>query len=311
MNFGDKGADVQEMQTALEDQGYQLPKYGADGDFGNETKAALEAFAADEGLPMGDPVPEETLNALIAGRGAGWDMPDGKPDLTIPDLTLPTKVIDMRGEQTDPPAMARKFKRAGGKVVRRDPEQVTGITIHQTAVKYSVRDYQIQAAGGDRELALARRALNVACHCMAFHDGFVVWTNPLDWYVYHGNGFNAFELGIEIDGNYPGVKGGETWNGKPSTVVTSHVIEAARKGIELLTIEGRKMGMPIEYIHAHRQSSATRRSDPGQELWQKVVLEYAVPHLGLKTEPARVLQGRNGNGRPIPREWDQEGVGSY
>jgi hypothetical protein len=65
--------------------------------------------------------------------------------------------------------------------------------------------------------------------------------------------------------------------------------------------------MPIEYIHAHRQSSGTRRSDPGEELWQKVVLEFAVPVLGLKTEPSRVLK----DGRPIPESWDLDGSGAY
>ena len=66
--------------------------------------------------------------------------------------------------------------------------------------------------------------------------------------------------------------------------------------------------MPIEFIWAHRQSSASRRSDPGQSLWQEVVLAYAVPVLGLKTQPARIW----GDGRPIPVEWQPDGgVGPY
>lgn len=313
MNFGDKGADVRDMQMALEDQGYQLPKYGADGDFGNETKAALEEFAKEEGLPMGDPVPPQTLSALMAGRGAGWDIPRDDPckDLVsfppITDTLLDeVEVIDVR-DRPFSERIARKYKRRGGKPVVRDVSDVTGITIHQTAVKYSIRDYQIQAAGGDEKMAFANRALKVACHVMAFHDGFVVWTNPLDWYVHHGNGFNSFELGLEIDGNYPGLRDGQTWNKKPATEITDISIKAARAALELMVREGREMGMPIEYIHAHRQSSATRRSDPGELLWRHVVLNFAVPVLGLKTEPART----HGEGRPIPEEWDENGVGKY
>lgn len=216
-------------------------------------------------------------------------------------------IYDLRDEQTDPPAVPGKFKRKNGLVIRRDPSTVTGITIHQTAVKFGTAPYQVAQAGGDERLSLARRSLRVACHVMSFHDGFIAWPNPLDWYVHHGNGFNAFELGIEIDGNYPGLIGGVTWNRKSCTPVTDTLIQTARAGVELLVREGRRMGMPIEYIHAHRQSSITRRSDPGEAIWKHVVTEYAVPVLGLKTEPRRTI----GKGRPIPLDWDEQGVGKY
>lgn len=47
---GSKGADVKEMQQMLLDLGYSLKPYGADGSFGNVTRAAVEAFQADNGL---------------------------------------------------------------------------------------------------------------------------------------------------------------------------------------------------------------------------------------------------------------------
>jgi peptidoglycan hydrolase-like protein with peptidoglycan-binding domain len=293
MKFGDQGTAVLEVQEAVIAKGYDLPRYGADGHYGNETQAALEAYARDRNLLLGQPLPEELLNSILEGLSQDTE-------------ALSVELFDFR----DKPFNARnvmKFKRVGGKPVIRDPSAVRGITIHQTAVKFSVADYQVKAAGGDRKLALARRSLGVACHVMAFHDGFLAWSNPLDWYVYHGNGWNATELGIEIDGNYPGLVGGKTWNGKPATEVRPESIKAARAGIELLVREGHKMGMPIRYIHAHRQSSASRRSDPGEELWNKVVLDYAIPVLGLETEPQRIV----GDGRPIPTEWDPAGKGKY
>jgi len=215
-------------------------------------------------------------------------------------------IYDFRDNRDNPPEPKRKYKRRG-KVVERDPSTIIGVTIHQTAVKYGIREYQIRAAGGDRDLALAQRALRVACHAMSFHDGFVSMTNPLTWYVYHGNGFNATELGLEIDGNYPGLIGGQTWNKKAATNTTDTSIRAAQVALRQLVEDGREMGMPIEFIHAHRQSSATRRSDPGEELWNRVVLDFAVPVLGLKTEPGHTLR----KGRPIPLEWDKDGIGSY
>lgn len=304
MRYNDKGKDVKIIQERLIEREYPLPSYGADGHLGSETWAALRDFARDHGgLQWTPEVPPEVLVAL-AKEPEAPEIPDVP---AVPAAKLDVKLYDLRAEQTDPPAMARKFKLRGGRVVVRNPASINAITVHQTAVEYGVAKYQIDASGGDEDLALARRALAVACHVMAYRRGFIVWSNPLKWYVYHGNGFNAHSLGIEIDGNYSGLKGGSTWNGKPATTPTPELIKAARAGIELLVCKGRAAGMPIEYIHAHRQSSATRRSDPGEELWRAVVLDFAVPVLGLKTEPDRVV----GDGRPIPKDWDQSGVGSY
>lgn len=47
---GNKGEAVKILQEALIRLGYPLPKYGADGDFGNETLAALKDFQQDNGL---------------------------------------------------------------------------------------------------------------------------------------------------------------------------------------------------------------------------------------------------------------------
>ena len=47
---GDKGEDVKELQQDLLKLGYSLPKYGADGDFGGETKKAVQSFQLDHNL---------------------------------------------------------------------------------------------------------------------------------------------------------------------------------------------------------------------------------------------------------------------
>jgi peptidoglycan hydrolase-like protein with peptidoglycan-binding domain len=304
MKYGDRGPEVLELQEALIEEGHELPKYGPDGDFGGETLSALNAFEKAQDWPLTRTdcdVCQETLDDLQ------WDVPEDPEVPKVPSSHFATtKLYDLRSESWSE-RNQKKFKRQAGKPVVRDPSQVTGITIHQTAAKYGVVDYQVHDAGGDRQLALARRSLRVACHVMAFHDGFVAWPNDLRHYVYHGNGFNSFELGFEIDGNYPGVIGGRTWNKRTPTKVTPKLLEAACAGIELLVIEGRKLGMPIEYIHAHRQSSGKRRDDPGEELWAKVVLGFAVPALGLKLEQGRVLK----DGRPIPKDWDLGGHGKY
>jgi len=302
MKYGDKGAAVRKMQNALLDEGYPLPKFGADGDFGNETMTALKEFMDEHSIHWfnaDDKVPQAALDILLNVEES--PVPD-VPAHHFADI----KLYDLRDEPWEK-RIPQKFKRSGGLPVIRDPAMITGITVHQTAVPYSVRDYQIQAAGGDEHLALALRSLNVACHVMAFRKGFIAAPNHLTHYVYHGNGFNSHELGIEIDGRFPGLIGEKTWDGKKASEVTDTLVRAACAGIEYLVREGRACGMPITKIHAHRQSSATRRSDPGEELWKRVVLDYAVPVLGLKTEPALVLK----DGRPIPTLWDENGVGPY
>ena len=47
---GNKGLYVTLAQTMLLNRGYLLPKYGADGDFGAETEAAVKLFQKDWGL---------------------------------------------------------------------------------------------------------------------------------------------------------------------------------------------------------------------------------------------------------------------
>lgn len=49
---GDRGDSVKKLQSQLISIGYKFPKFGADGDFGGETEAAVKAFQADNSLPV-------------------------------------------------------------------------------------------------------------------------------------------------------------------------------------------------------------------------------------------------------------------
>jgi hypothetical protein len=96
--------------------------------------------------------------------------------------------------------------------------------------------------------------------------------------------------------------------------ITPGIIAAGRAALRWMVEEGRRQGMPIQFIYAHRQSNGNKPGDPGEGLWRALVLEYAVPVLGLKTQPARTWKGvgkKTPDGRPIPKEWDENGVGSY
>lgn len=49
---GNKGENVRILQQLLMERGYRLPRYGADGDFGSETEAAVKAFQKANGLKV-------------------------------------------------------------------------------------------------------------------------------------------------------------------------------------------------------------------------------------------------------------------
>lgn len=222
---------------------------------------------------------------------------------------------DLRDERVP---LSPKVRMLGsGKPMVRDPSAITGVTVHQMAANFGVSKAQLTAARGDRSLALARRALSIACHAAAFRSGESVLAAPCLWYVQHGNQLNPSTLGLEIDGRHPGLDDdpstaplredlGTTWGGEPCEL-TDELVTAARDACTWLIEEARTLGCDLRYVYAHRQSSDSRRSDPGQRLWRAVVLEHAVPRLGLRVEAARVW----GDGRPVPRAWDPAGVGAY
>ena len=225
------------------------------------------------------------------------------------------KHLDLCTEQKNPPPAktAPNGKKVNicqtklGKVVIRDPKKVTGIGMHQTACVFG------PAADPNKRY---RRALNVPCHALAFRDGVFATAFPLEWYVYHGNELNAFSLGLEIEGHYPGCLDDPTtpiredirttWGGKP-TPFDDLAIETARAALKYLVEEGRKRGMPIQYVWAHRQSNGQKPSDPGFEIWKHVVLEYGCTQLGLQSEPTRAWR----DVKQIPSVWEPGANSKY
>ena len=80
--FGSSGQMVRTLQEDLLTLGYKLPKWGADGYFGSETKAAVVAFQKDHSLdPDGScgPLTWTAILTALAGSPAGsggaadWD----------------------------------------------------------------------------------------------------------------------------------------------------------------------------------------------------------------------------------------------
>tara|TARA_R110002020_G_scaffold176219_1_gene368325 strand:+ start:921 stop:3224 length:2304 start_codon:yes stop_codon:yes gene_type:complete len=62
--MGDKGSGVKQLQKELIRNGYKLPEHGADGDFGSETKAAVNAFLGKSGQSQRGVIDCDDLIAL-------------------------------------------------------------------------------------------------------------------------------------------------------------------------------------------------------------------------------------------------------
>lgn len=63
---GCKGEDVRQLQEALMSLGYELPKYGADGDFGSETETAVKQLQKAADITVDGQYGDESHAALMA-----------------------------------------------------------------------------------------------------------------------------------------------------------------------------------------------------------------------------------------------------
>lgn len=78
IGVGSKGVPVQKLQSGLMDLGYQLPKFGADADFGSETKQAVLNFQSDNNLSYDGVVGIQTMGRLddiYASKNKGKEPP--------------------------------------------------------------------------------------------------------------------------------------------------------------------------------------------------------------------------------------------
>lgn len=320
IRYGDRGPAVLELQRALLDLlgPSALPRYGADGALGSEGWAALQRAADHYRI---DPLPApacgaivypELVEALLAGAED-----DDAPVLTAtPECSgLACKAIggfpvyDLRRERVYTRPQIR-MDEPGRPHIRR-PEAVVGIVLHQCGVPFGVSAAQLRAAGGDRALALATRALRIAAHGTTFradpsgaHGPIIAIASELLVHVNGGNGCNPVAINLEVDGLYRGlVRHPHRAKGEALAEETALAACAMlRWTVEHAALEG----IYLRYLWAHRQSSATRRSDPGEEMWRSIA-DWARRELGLAWQPERTW----GDGRPLAREWGVPFGGAY
>lgn len=204
------------------------------------------------------------------------------------------RIVDFRSKQK-PQGEDGAVQRVGGKMVIRDPKDVTGVCLHQTACWYGLAKYQLAAAKGDEELARHTRAVEINAHMTAMRHGKAVLTYDPLAYVWHGHGWNPTDVGLEHEGLYDA-------DGNPlklpAGVKVDEIIEAGRAAMCFLVET-----LPyLKYVHAHRQAmrvgSHAKAADPGRRIFQEVGM-WACKKYGLAPQPER----RIGAGLALPRSW--------
>jgi len=188
-----------------------------------------------------------------------------------------------------------KAKFVGGKVVMRAPGEVVGIMFHVTDCLYGVTPAAVKAAGGDKRLARNRRARRIPAHATVFRDGDAVVPFALLAYLHHGNAGNAMTLGIEIESD--------------DGTITDAQFATLAELVPWLIAQAKIEGAVITESWGHRQTNGGKPNDPGQVVWQKIVIPLSEKHgltRTIKALPRSTPKGRDGI--PIPKTWDPKGV---
>jgi len=279
IKLGSTGSDVTLCQEKLNLLGSKLT---VDGDFGPKTHDAVLGFQHAQGLVVDGIVGPDTWAALDAAVAA-LDPANSSP---IPGVEF----HDRRGFAVQAHGPSGIWR-----VTDRLITDVTGVCLHQTACQLGER---------------VERYDTVGAHFAVTRAGKVIWLHDLDRKVMHGNGWNNSTVGIEIDGLYAGVEG------DPSTVWDDPSTPSREKGMALTpeTVKAtlglvrwikQQLGPQMHAIVAHRQSSDTRRNDPGSAIWQSIAVRL---HTELGCSDGGI-GFKLGDGYPIPAAWDSRCVG--
>lgn len=272
-----KGNQVVQVQQRLLGLGYQLPRFGADGVLGLETLDAVQDFQREHDLLQEDAsklegIAPQTLAAIFAAA------------------TKPVDPLLIRLVEPDQEGPRSHGKRAWS--------EIRGITMHQTAYLFSENTDQYR---------------RISAHWGISRGGKAILIHNPNSLVWHGNSFNNHDVGLEVVACAEGVLGDPKTLWKPAsdpnrigTRLTDAQVKSSLFAIEWTIQEVAKHGGKIEFLHAHRQSSKMRTSDPGSEIWQKIAL-VAKARWGLKDGGPTFTAG----GFPIPKEWDPSYTKSY
>ncbi len=294
LRWGVKSDDTSALQCALMSLGYDQPKYENDGVLGNELECAVGEFCADHGVDE--------------AQGGVWVSADEDGPLQM-DLTgtFGAMVCQM---SRDVERVMQSFNIAD--VRNASPSKSHGsrpwtdidtIVLHQTGVWMTDTPERFQRLKAHVGVLRNGELLNTTGFDVPHPENesrgpCIVLVHGLNDYLWHANELNAQSVGIEVNGKYDGVHGGE----QPNPPV--HQIVNAQQAVSFVCNMVRAHGGQVRNILPHRVSSMTRRSDPGEAIW-KGVGRWAQDKVGLSDGGPGFVAG----GRPIPEAWDPRYTG--
>lgn len=245
-----------------------------DGIFGIETKTAVRNFQKQNGLKKDGiygPITRRILFEKIQYINPYKYDPKGDI-ISIVDLHTPPKLY----------AKQRRKK------------TITGITLHQTGCRMSKNPMHW---------------LRCNAHFGITQGGKAIYLNDIKDFIWHAQGLSRTTIGIEIEGNYPGIMGDEStlWEGGGGPHMLNAYMYTALTNIYIYILDLLKQ-RPLT-VYAHRQSYKSRIADPGDEIWRA---EKSIRvSFGLLESIKRDENWFCGSGRAIPKAWSETATAKY
>tara|TARA_R110000824_G_scaffold197409_11_gene380868 strand:- start:16430 stop:17980 length:1551 start_codon:yes stop_codon:yes gene_type:complete len=255
--------------------------------------------------------PEEPTQSTVSGETPGTPPTESRsarrarysatcaPAGPLSALGRQYGIIDIRGQRTKPHKPRRPWA------------AIKQVTLHQTGCNMGERP---------------SRYKNINVHFGVTRQGKIIYIEDIPHKQSQAQHFNNYGIGIEFDGHFAGIDGNPRTHWVPSsrhpkTGRRRHIsderktpmekseaqIDAGRKLIDFIIAEVRSNGGKIVWINAHRQTSRSRRSCPGEIIWKGVGV-WAQSHHGLSDRGDNYAVN---NGKPIPKEWDPKRTTSY
>lgn len=196
-------------------------------------------------------------------------------------------IYDLTHEQKTP--APRSFVR-NGKTVERDNSKIDSIVLHQTGIVYGISKKQLEMADNNPQWALAYRFLAAPYHFIICPEQeMLVYHSPPTYYLQHANTLNSRSIGIAIHGRYTFEDTGQL--DKKAREVIREALDHIMRVLDAYDIYP-------EFIFAHRQCSAMRPSDPGEEIY-KVCVNHLISRHNLLVQ----YEHKENGGKSIPDCW--------
>lgn len=295
MRWGIRSDDTAALQGALLYLGYNLPKYENDGKLGGEVEGAVAEFCADHGLDEtqgGVWVPADEDGPLQMDLAGTFGAVVCQMADDVEGVMQSYSIADVRNASPSKSHGSRPWTDIDTVVLHQTGVWMTDTPKRFERLKAHMGVLRDNAPGPEFAAILEKTGRTGGA------QPCIVLVHDLNDYLWHANGLNAQSVGIEVNGKYDGVHGGERPDPPERQMVN------ARQSVRFVCDMVEAHGGQIRNILPHRVSSMTRRSDPGEAIW-KGVGRWAQDELGLSDGGPGFVAG----GRPIPRDWDPRYTG--